>query len=137
MTMECSLLYVSRVTMDAAQRDSQVASMVAHARAYNPTVGITGGLVRAKGWFAQLLEGSTEAVGTLMQRIERDPRHCDVTLLRVSAREDRRLGKWSMAYDGEWRYSAQIIADLFAPGAGQDPERIDRLERMIVAFALG
>ena len=78
MTMECSLLYVSRVTIDAAQRDAETASIIANARAYNPTVGITGGLVRSQDWFAQLLEGPTEAVRALMDRIERDPRHSDV-----------------------------------------------------------
>jgi len=91
--------------------------------------------VRAKDWFAQLLEGSTEAVETLMHRIERDPRHADVTVLRVIPQDKRRLGRWSMAYAGEWQYTAQIIAEVFGPGRAHDTPRIDRLENMIVAFA--
>lgn len=54
------------------RRDAEIGAIIAHAHAYNPTVGITRGLARAKNWFAQLLEGATEAADTLMHRIERD-----------------------------------------------------------------
>ncbi|BCA58648.1 hypothetical protein HMP06_1417 [Sphingomonas sp. HMP6] len=135
MTRECSLLYVSRVTIDPVRRDAEFAAIIAHAHAYNPTVGITGGLVRAKNWFAQLLEGSTDAVDTLMQSIARDTRHADVTILRVRPQNTRRLGGWSMAYAGEWNYTAQNIADVFGHGLNVDEQKIDRLDKMIVDFA--
>lgn len=135
MTMECSLIYVSRMTIDPARRDEEIASILAWSHAYNPRVGITGGLVRAKGWFAQLLEGPNGAVETLMKSIERDPRHSDVTVLRVTPHDRRRLGKWSMAYAGEWQYAAQHIADVFGQGLAVDEQKIDRLNRMIVDFA--
>lgn len=135
MTMECSLIYVSRVEIDRERMDDEIASIIAWADHYNSTVGITGGLVRAQGWFAQLLEGSTEAVGTLMTKIKRDQRHSDVTVLRVTAQRTRRLGRWSLAYAGDWHYMADIIGNLIDPSILSDQHDIDYLEQTIVDFA--
>jgi len=135
MTMECSLLYVSRSTIELSRRDEEIAAIVSSAHIYNPKAGITGGLVRTQDWFAQLLEGSSKAVEALMQRIERDPRHTDVRVLRVAARQKRRLGQWSMAYAGEWHFIAQKIAPLLGPSLATDSGWIDRVEKLIVDFA--
>jgi hypothetical protein len=133
--MECSLLYVSRSTIVREQLAVEMARIVAISRAHNAAAGITGGLVRAGPYFAQLLEGSTEAVKTLMGRIDRDPRHTDVSVVRVAASTKRQLPDWSMAYAGESTYVAKQIAVLLGPGLAADPERIERLNTLIVAFA--
>jgi len=133
--MECSLLYVSRATIAADRVDAEVDVIIATSRDHNARVDITGGLVRAAGYFSQLLEGSTEAVESLMERISRDPRHTDVNVLRVMATDQRLLGDWSMAYAGESSYVANQIAPLLGAGLSADTRRIDRLQRLIVAFA--
>ena len=133
--MECSLLYVSRSTIPRERLEIEVADIVAVSSEHNAHAGITGGLVRAGGYFAQLLEGPTEAVKALMERIDRDPRHADVSVVRIAARGKRRLSDWSMAYAGESTYVANQIAPLFGPGPAAARERIDRLDMLIVAFA--
>jgi hypothetical protein len=135
MTMECTLLYVSRATIAADRLAVEVADIIATSRAHNARVGITGGLVRAGGYFAQLLEGPAVEVRALMERIDRDPRHTDVSVVRIAASDRRRLPDWSMAYAGESSYVANQIVPLLGPGLAADPERIDRLATLIVAFA--
>ena len=94
--MECSLLYVSRSTIRREVLALEIADIIAVSREHNARAGITGGLVRAGGYFAQLLEGSSEAVKALMERIERDSRHTDVSVVRIAASSKRRLltGRW-------------------------------------------
>ena len=134
-TVECSLLYVSRSTIPREQLAFEIADIIAVSREHNARAGITGGLVRAGDYFAQLLEGPTEAVKTLMERIDRDPRHTDVSVVRIAASNKRQLPDWSMAYAGESTYVANQIAPLLGPGLAADAERIDRLEILIVTFA--
>jgi hypothetical protein len=133
--VECSLLYVSRSTISRERLAAEVADIIHVSREHNARAGITGGLVRAGGYFAQLLEGPTEEVKTLMERIDRDPRHTDVSVVRIAASSKRQLPDWSMAYAGESSYVANQIAPLLEPGLAADPERIDRLDMLIVAFA--
>lgn len=134
-SVECSLLYVSRSTIRRECLALEIADIIAVSREYNARAGITGALVRAGGYFAQLLEGPTDAVKTLMERIDRDRRHTDVSVVRIAASTKRQLPDWSMAYAGESIYVAKQIAALIGLGLAADPERIDRLDMLIVAFA--
>lgn len=133
--MECSLLYVSRSTISRERLAAEIADIIHVSRDHNARAGITGGLVRAGGYFAQLLEGPTEAVKALMERIDRDRRHTDVSVVRVAASTRRQLPDWSMAYAGESTYVAKQIAALTGLGAVLDPESINRLNVLIVTFA--
>jgi hypothetical protein len=133
--MERSLFYVSRSLLPVGREDEQTDAIVATARAHNAQVGITGGLIRSAGYFAQLLEGSADAIDELMERIDRDPRHTDVTVLRVTAIDQRRLPDWSMAYAGESSYVAKQIAPLLAMREPTSQARIDRLIGFIVEMA--
>jgi len=133
--VECSLLYVSRSTIPRERLAAEIADIIDTSREHNVRVGITGGLVRAGGYFAQLLEGPTEAVKTLMERIDRDRRHTDVSVVHVVASDKRQLPDWSMAYAGESTYVANQIAALLGPGLVANPERIARLNMLIVTFA--
>lgn len=133
--MECSLLYVSRSTIPRERLAAEIADIIDTSREHNARVGITGGLVRAGGYFAQLLEGPTDAVKALMERIDRDHRHTDVSVLHVAASDKRQLPDWSMAYAGESTYVANQIAALLGPGLVANPERIARLNMLIVTFA--
>ena len=55
--------------------------------------------------------------------------------VRIVASSKRQLPDWSLAYAGESTYVANQIAPLLGPGLAADPERIDRLDMLIVAFA--
>jgi len=133
--VECSLLYVSRSTIPRDRLHVEIASIVAASIKNNARADITGGLVRAGGYFAQLLEGPTDAVKSLMARIDRDRRHADVSVVRIAASGERQLPDWSMVYSGEATYVARQIAALLGAGRAADAARIDRLTALIVSFA--
>lgn len=84
--MTYRLIYVSR----GKGLDSHALHAVgARAAAKNEEVGITGALIYRDGRFVQLLEGDHEAVARTMSRIDRDPRHFEVTIMLAETCADR------------------------------------------------
>ena len=77
MSMECSLLYVSRrpATTD------DIAAIVQVSRAGNASLDVTGALVASRNWFAQILEGPGDSIDELMASISCDERHSDMDIL--------------------------------------------------------
>lgn len=133
--MERSLLYVSRPSPFMRERERTLDDIVATARLHNKRVGITGALAHTQDHFAQLLEGPTAALDDLMNRIELDRRHTDVTILRVESIVRRRLPAWSMAYAGTSVYVTRQIAPLIGDGIGANQGRIERLLSLLVGLA--
>jgi hypothetical protein len=72
------ILYASRMTGTDV---SSMRTIVTASRRSNPQRGITGALLFDGECFAQLLEGPRTEVLDLMERIEADPRHEDLTIL--------------------------------------------------------
>ncbi len=66
----------------------------------NNKVSVTGALLFNGGSFAQVLEGPRKAVETTFERIQRDPRHSDVSVLQCEPVEARGFSNWSMAFIG-------------------------------------
>jgi len=64
---------------------------------HNERLGITGLLLYSSGSFLQLIEGEERAVINTFNRIERDPRHTDITVVDWQFIVDRRFGQWGMA----------------------------------------
>lgn len=62
----------------------------------NPTLGITGLLCFTSKVFVQALEGSREAVSHLYNKIARDERHNDITILLFEEIVERKFGSWTM-----------------------------------------
>ncbi len=133
--MERSLLYVSRARLPAGRSAAEIEAIVGVSQQRNAALGVTGSLIRSADFFAQLLEGSAEAVDMLMDSIDRDPRHTDVTVLRIDPIVQRRLVGWSMSYCGVSSYVANRIGPLVGGGLESDPPRIDRLMGLVVEFA--
>lgn len=73
------VLYCSTLAPDLPP--TTVGSITSRARARNAERGITGLLVFDGMRFCQHLEGPRDALDTLMQRIERDPRHTDIRVV--------------------------------------------------------
>jgi len=90
------LLYVSR----AVYADEPVAteSILASARAYNLSHGITGILCYGGGIYLQALEGGRNQVNALYNHIIKDERHKDVVLLDYEEIKERRFGGWTMGH---------------------------------------
>ena len=73
-----------------------VGAIVSRARAHNAAQNITGLLVFDGMRFCQHLEGPREAVETLMQRIEQDPRHVEVRVVHRGPLQARRYSGFGM-----------------------------------------
>ena len=77
---------------------SQLHDLLARARKFNSSVGVTGLLLYHKLSFFQILEGPENEITPLYARIERDPRHNRVLLLSKKHTEGRNFGTWSMGF---------------------------------------
>ncbi|MEO0971556.1 MAG: BLUF domain-containing protein [Pseudomonadota bacterium] len=96
------LVYVSRVDIEGdevAYREA-IDDILRASRENNVKVGITGALLCNRSYFAQVLEGTQEAVEDTYERIQCDERHCNTTVLRFRSIESRDFGSWSMGYEG-------------------------------------
>lgn len=64
---------------------------------HNERLDVTGLLLYSAGSFLQLIEGEERAVINTFNRIERDPRHTDITVVDWRFIVDRSYGQWRMA----------------------------------------
>lgn len=92
------LIYTSRESQEFTAAALKKILMTARLR--NHEVGVTGVLVYQGGMFLQALEGAEDEVETIFARIEKDPRHCDLTVLHrdLSVGKRRMFGEWSMGF---------------------------------------
>lgn len=63
----------------------------------NAALGITGFLICARSWFAQVIEGPADSIDRLYAAIARDPRHRDIRLLEQGPADRRLFPDWHMA----------------------------------------
>jgi hypothetical protein len=69
----------------------------------NREIGVTGALYYDDAQFFQVIEGEEAAVRALFERIRRDPRHTDVTVLSEGPAASRIFPDWAMKFlDGAW-----------------------------------
>ena len=90
------LLYRSRATQAFAE--DLLSLLLDESRAHNAAHNITGLLCYSEGRFVQLLEGPPEHVHALYARIQRDPRHKQVTTLSDAASGQRFFADWQMGF---------------------------------------
>lgn len=83
----------SRIQGSNTARTAEVERLLSVSRIINARLGITGMLLSSEDCFAQILEGTPEAVGEVFSRIERDWRHA----LHEQAMATRAFANWSMA----------------------------------------
>ena len=77
-----------------------------------------------KGAFAQVLEGSRRAIEDTFERIQRDERHGEVTVLQCGPTPERKFGNWSMAFVGHSARGQQLWNKL-AEQSGFDTSRME------------
>jgi hypothetical protein len=90
------LLYRSKATNTLGSL--HLFNMLSEARAKNASLGITGHLLYTEEVFVQCIEGPPEAIASLWESLQRDPRHYDIELLARGPLENRRFTDWSMAF---------------------------------------
>jgi hypothetical protein len=95
-----TILYCSRnlVAGGPDQQDEEINHILRTSRVNNSRQNVTGALLFSSGYFAQVLEGPQSAIEQTFERIQRDPRHGDVTILQGESRKQRSFPEWSMAH---------------------------------------
>jgi diguanylate cyclase (GGDEF)-like protein/PAS domain S-box-containing protein len=88
------LIYVSQAT--EPMPPEKLDDLMTQARKFNRQYGITGCLVHQEGCFMQMLEGSRQAIMSLMERIKVDPRHRDLRVVYEGPTQRRAYQEWGM-----------------------------------------
>ncbi|MCP8891613.1 BLUF domain-containing protein [Sphingomonas faeni] len=127
-----SLLYVSRSTIDAALAETVVADIVETAGRVNLALELTGALIFTGAHFAQILEGPTGAVDTLMTSIAADTRHRNILIVDRLPVQSRSFDQWSMAYFGRVRFVERHITDLIETPSSSDRSHSSKLLRKLM-----
>ncbi|MEL7545228.1 MAG: BLUF domain-containing protein [Pseudomonadota bacterium] len=107
-----SISYHSRPT--ARFSGNMLESMLEQAQSANQRRGISGLLVAGETDFVQWLEGSQAALRSLMERIQIDPRHSDITLLDSRPLGQRLFAEWSMLFVDEVPNAAFHLPPMLA-----------------------
>ncbi len=128
------LLYVSRSRIHHAITGLIIPEMVFKARAQNKRLDVTGALIFTGTNFAQVLEGSKEAISDLMSSICIDPRHHSVSVIRELSIKERQFADWRMAYHGPPQFVSHYLS-WFASSTIW-PERSKRAEELVALAAI-
>lgn len=123
----CQLFYISH----SLSTPLDVEQILVSSRRQNLRRGVTGILLFSGGHFAQLLEGTAQALHETMAAIDADPRHEAVTRLIEGSIAQRRFGTWSMAFF-EAPGADDLIQQLLA-GPPVTPERAQRVVELMLA----
>lgn len=91
-----TLIYVSSAVRSLTSSDIQ--DILRHSREANAKNEITGLLLFKDGNFMQVLEGDSELVDELHQKIENDPRHTGLVTLIRSPIANRSFSDWKMGF---------------------------------------
>jgi hypothetical protein len=91
-----SLVYVSSGGREFD--DLEIRALLAQARKNNERCGLTGMLLYRVGNFLQVLEGLDSEVESTLQRIQRDPRHRGIMVMKKTAIQTRSFSEWTMAF---------------------------------------
>lgn len=102
MTDLVQVVYISRATFEpmpaAGGVEPHVARILQQSRTNNPRLGIGGVLYYGEGCFFQCLEGKSEVVKELLDKLKRDDRHKDFKIVLQRTTTVRQFTDWSMKY---------------------------------------
>lgn len=110
------VIYTSKATPLPPGQDEAalIDAILATARRRNAQAGLTGALIYADGRFAQLLEGSPEALEEVLSRLSRDPRHTEMETLEAVEEATRVFTAWTMAFGSD----LDMLPDELAEAGG-------------------
>lgn len=124
-------------------------TLLRDARRRNEALGVTGLLVYRAGSFIQLLEGPSDTVLDLYDRIAEDPRHRDVRTILEFHTSHRAFPDWPMAFGrcrstealhgcvGVFRDSGRAIGAHASSGNPLRPVVLDLIARDLTGFDSG
>lgn len=126
------VMYLSRARRPLSA--GELEDLLAGARLRNERSGISGLLLYDAGYFAQVLEGPTEAVAALMSRIEDDPRHEDIAVLSAGPIDERYFEGWGMDWAHVERMDDSKHAELRRYMRSHHVAERDTVYRALVLF---
>lgn len=127
--------FVSRSRVPAQQAAAELARIVETSTRSNSRHDITGALITAGAYLAQVIEGPPARVEDIRLCILVDPRHEAVVELELTSRTRRRFTTWTLAYSGGSRFFERFLQELHeGPAEARD---VARLERMLWEFSEG
>lgn len=114
----------------------EVENIIATSVCRNYSVGVTGILLLAKGFFFQAIEGVANEVRSTYARIALDRRHCDPHVLSQGFVEHRLFGEWAMCAGHLTPTDGLIVNSLWSHSEFY-PEKLsaERAEQLLVAVA--
>ena len=131
------LIYASRWNVpDGRVLDDEVRKIVIASMNNNRLVNVTGLLLVHDGWFVQALEGPAASVSETYERVARDPRHTDVTLIEVAPARARAFRDWNMTERRLTALQGPILA-RYGQAETFDPSRLDGEQAFGLLSSLG
>ena len=114
--MMIQLVYTSRRVEGVG--DDEIDAMLCSARRDNASRGLTGVLLCTDTQFMQVLEGPSDEVERLRERIATDPRHEEMRIVMTREVTRRDFGRWHMALSDRRRTALppdSVLAQFFEP----------------------
>ncbi len=90
------IIYVSEYTSNDLQISEDLKNIERTSKAKNPLIDITGVLFYHNGKFLQILEGEKTHIDVLLDIIEEDPRHKNISIVLYEEVEERCYSEWNM-----------------------------------------
>lgn len=88
------MIYISQSTRKMSTSDLHEILKVAQDN--NQSIDVTGSLFYNGGWFLQVLEGPTDTLKKLYNKIEKDPRHKNSRIIYDEPARFRTFTRWTM-----------------------------------------
>lgn len=135
------LIYASRWNVsDGRALDEEVRKIVIASMNNNRLVNVTGLLLVHDGWFVQALEGPAASVSETYERVARDPRHTEVTLLEAAPAKARAFRDWNMTERRLTALQGPILArygqaETFDPAKLTGEQAFELLSALGIAYA--
>src|SRR5690348_5035879 len=124
-----SVTYTSLARLDLQAQDLEAIHRTA--REVNALEGITGVLIFNGTHFLQIVEGAPDAIGELVERLRRDPRHHGFDIRDQRPIEGRSFPDWSMELvkvSASYFEARETVADRLPPSIAEPVK--DRVLRM-------
>lgn len=115
---------------------NSIEEILKKAEVNNPKLDLTGILICNSNVFMQLLEGTKENIMKLMDKVEKDPRHDQVTIVHEGDVDERFFPDWSMAFRDINEFNKDFIEELIPYFAKEKAiENHDELIKLIENFS--
>ncbi|UYZ60280.1 BLUF domain-containing protein [Hymenobacter latericus] len=125
------IIYMSRAVRPLSDQDLHV--LLEQCRRDNARLNVTGILFYSHGNIAQLIEGDSEQLNPLFERISRDGRHSHVQKLADKAITERSFVGWSMAFHPLEPQGFQELTEYLLPDAlPESPQSLSIADALIL-----